>query len=152
MEAELIELLRFADEAIGRYITLYLTAAAALTVLVMTEGYKKNFKPIGKVILMVCLGAVAFSNHANLVYYHQIYNSIVDILQFPLDWEGSPEHPWYCLLGAKEGALQHKPVYFVHLGHAMGGIVMGSLIWWKEIQGVRDSIAIKLKNRRSRRS
>ena len=152
MEAELIELLRFSDEAIGRYITFYLTGAAALTVLVMTEGYKRNFKFLGKFILMVCLGAVAYNNWVNLIYYHQIYNSVVDILQFPIDWEGSPEHPWYWLLGATNGALQHKPVLLAHIGHLMGGIAMGSLIWWQEIQGLRNRIRIGLKNRRSRRS
>lgn len=151
MEAELIELLRFADEAIGRYITFYLTGAAALTVLVMTEGYKRNFKSLGKIILMVCLGAVAYNNWANLVYYHQIYNSVVDILQFPAEWEGSPEHPWYWLLGATEGALQHKPVIRAHIGHVMGGIAMASLIWWQEIQGVRNKIRIAILNRKARR-
>ena len=151
MEAELIELLKFADEAIGRYITFYLTAAAALTVFVMTEGYKRNFKPIGKIILMVCLGVVAYSNWANLVYYHQIYNATVDAIHA---WSAAPLRylgDAIMALTGKDGALQHKPVLYVHLGHAMGGVVMASLIWWQESQGVRNRVMIGLKHRRARR-
>lgn len=152
MEAELIELLRFSDEAIGRYITFYLTGAAALTVLVMTEGYKKNFKPLGKIILMVCLGAVAYNNWANLVYYHQIYNATVDAIHAFAGGFLSQDSASMMELAGKDGALQHKPIILSHIGHIMGGIAMGSLIWWQEIQGVRDKIRIAMVNRKARRS
>ncbi len=127
MEAELIQLLTFADEAIGRYITFYMTGIAALAILVMTEGYKIRFKSFGKAVLSIALAGLAFGDWHTLVYYHQIYNQTVIALQ------GSVvglDH----LFGPDNGALQPKPMWIVHSGHIMGGVIGLSLIWWIELQ------------------
>jgi hypothetical protein len=127
MEAELIQLLKFADEAIGRYITFYMTGIGALAILVMTEGYKKRFKIFGKVILSFALAGLAFGDWHTLVYYHQIYNHTVMALQGSVT---GLDH----LFGAVGGALQPKPMWHVHGGHAMGAVIGLSLVWWIELQ------------------
>jgi len=104
MEAELIQLLTFADEAIGRYITFYMTGIGALAILVMTEGYKNRFKGFGKAVLSIALAGIAFGDWHTLVYYHQIYNQTVIALQ------GSVvglDH----LFGPDNGALQPKSMW-----------------------------------------
>lgn len=127
MEAELIQLLTFADEAIGRYITFYMTGVAALAVLVMTEGYKKKFKPIGKVLLSFALAGLAYGDWQTLVYYHQIYNETIIALQNSVP---QLDH----LFGPDNGALQPKDMWNVHGGHIAGGIIGISLVWWIEFQ------------------
>ena len=127
MEAELIQLLTFADEAIGRYITFYMTGMAALAILVMSEGYKNKFKPIGKAILSLALVGLAFGDWHTLVYYHQIYNETVIALQNSvLDMDH--------LFGPDNVALQPKNMWHVHGGHIMGGVIGLSLVWWIEVQ------------------
>lgn len=141
MEAELIQLLTFADEAIGRYITLYMTGIAALAVLVMTEGYKNRFKSFGKAILSIALLGIAFGDWHTLVYYHQIYNQTVIALQ------GSVvglDH----LFGPDNGALQPKEMWHVHGGHMMGGVIGMSLVWWIEVQAWNKARKIRSKNKR----
>lgn len=145
MEVDLIELLKFADEAIGRYITFYLTGAAAIAALVMSDGYRRNFKKLGKIILTICLAVVAYHNWSTLVYYHTIYNATVDSLSMYKDAHA-------ILFGAEGGVLTHKPIRFVHLGHIMGGLVMLSLIWWIEVQGTfRTKLLNKWRLLKSRR-
>ena len=127
MNADLIALLTFADEAIGRYITFYMTGMAALAVLVMTEGYKNKFKPIGKILLSIALAGLAYGDWHTLVYYHLIYNETVIALQnavVDLDHLFGPDH----------GALQPKNLWHVHSGHIMGAIIGISLVWWMEFQ------------------
>jgi hypothetical protein len=143
MEAELIQLLKFADEAIGRYITFYMTGIAALAILVMTEGYKKRFKNLGKIILSFALAGLAFGDWHTLVYYHEIYNATVIALQGSMGAMASGlDH----LFGPENGALQPKQMWHVHGGHAMGAVVGLSLVWWIEIQ---SSVRIWLTNRTS---
>lgn len=127
MDAELIQLLKFADEAIGRYITFYMTGMGALAILVMTEGYKNKFKPIGKFILSLALAGLAIGDWHTLVYYHLIYNETVIALQNSVV---SIDH----LFGPENGALQPKNLWHVHGGHIMGGIIALSLVWWIEVQ------------------
>ncbi|RKZ88309.1 MAG: hypothetical protein DRQ39_02715 [Gammaproteobacteria bacterium] len=141
MEAELIQLLTFADESIGRYITFYMTGIAALAVLVMTEGYKNRFKGFGKAILSIALLGIAFGDWHTLVYYHQIYNQTVIALQ------GSVvglDH----LFGPDNGALQPKEMWHVHGGHIMGGVIGMSLVWWIEVQAWNKARKIRSKNKR----
>jgi len=127
MEAELIQLLTFADEAIGRYITFYMTGMAALAVLVMTEGYKNKFKPVGKILLSLALAGLAYGDWQTLVYYHLIYNETVIALQNSVV---NMDH----LFGPDNGALQPKNLWNVHGGHIMGGLIGISLVWWIEFQ------------------
>jgi hypothetical protein len=141
MEAELIQLLTFADEAIGRYITFYMTAMAALAILVMTEGYKNKFGRIGKIVLSFALAGLAFGDWSTLVYYHQIYNETVIALQHSVI---DMDH----LFGPDNGALQPKNLWNVHSGHAMGGLIGLSLVWWLEVQ---SWYTIWKQNRASRR-
>lgn len=148
MEAELIQLLKFADESIGRYITFYMTGVAALAILVMTEGYKKNFRNLGKFILSAALAGLAFGDWWTLVYYHQIYNDTVLALQ---QYMGAETGGLDYLFGPENGSLQPKPMWTVHGGHAMGGIIGLSLVWWIEVQStVRNRLlnrANKLRHR-----
>ncbi|GAF80418.1 unnamed protein product, partial [marine sediment metagenome] len=109
MEAELIQLLTFADEAIGRYITFYMTGMAALAILVMTDGYKKRFKALGKIVLSFALVGLAFGDWNILVYYQEIYNATIAELQL----SGN-------LPDSIDGALKPKPMWNVHGGHVMG--------------------------------
>jgi len=141
MEAELIQLLTFADESIGRYITFYMTAMAALAILVMTEGYKNKFKRIGKIVLSIAMAGLAFDDWSTLVYYHHIYNETVIALQHTVV---NMDH----LFGPDNGALQPKSMWHVHGGHIMGGVLGMSLIWWIEIQ---SKFTIWKQNRASRR-
>ena len=127
MEAELIQLLTFADEAIGRYITFYMTGMAALAVLVMTEGYKRKFKPVGKVLLSLALAGLAYGDWHTLVYYHLIYNETVIALQNAVV---DIDH----LFGPENGALQPKNLWNVHGGHIAGAVIGISLVWWIEFQ------------------
>lgn len=148
MEAELIQLLKFADEAIGRYITFYMTGIAALAILVMSEGYKKRFKVLGKVILSLALAGLAFGDWHTLVYYHQIYNQTVIALQ---SYMGAATGGLDYLFGPENGALQPKQMWHVHGGHAMGAIVGLSLVWWVEIQTTVRTRLINRANKLKRR-
>lgn len=141
MEAELIQLLTFADEAIGRYITFYMTGMAALAILVMTEGYKNKFKPFGKAILSVALAGLAFGDWHTLVYYHQIYNETVVALQQTIT---GIDH----LFGSRDGALQPKDMWHVHGGHIMGAVIGLSLVWWIEFQTWNHTRKINRQNKR----
>lgn len=141
MEAELIQLLTFADEAIGRYVTFYMTGMAALAILVMTEGYKNKFRPIGKAILSVAMAGLAFSDWDTLVYYHLIYNETVIALQNSVV---DMDH----LFGPDNGALQPKNLWHAHGGHIMGGIMGISLIWWIEAQSWYHTHKINRQNKR----
>ena len=127
MEAELIQLLTFADEAIGRYITFYMTGMAALAILVMTDGYKNKFKKIGKIILSITFAGLALGEWSTLMYYHEIYNQTTLALQNSV---AELDH----LFGPDNGALQPKIMWHVHGTHIMSSIVAISLIWWIEIQ------------------
>jgi hypothetical protein len=140
MEAELIQLLTFADEAIGRYITFYMTGIAALAILVMTEGYKNRFKGFGKVILSFALAGLAFGDWHTLVYYHQIYNETVIALQYSLI---GIDHVF-----GPNGALQPKNMWHVHGGHIMGGIIGLSLVWWIELQTWYNTRKVNRANKR----
>jgi membrane associated rhomboid family serine protease len=141
MEAELIQLLTFADEAIGRYITFYMTGMAALAILVMSEGYKNKFKTLGKVVLSFALMGLAFGDWHTLVYYHQIYNQTVIALQ---DSVVGLDH----LFGPDNGALQPKDMWHVHGGHIMGGVIGLLLVWWLELQTWNKTRKLNRQNRR----
>ena len=125
MEAELIQLLKFADEAIGRYITFYMTGMAALAILVMTESYKRNFKNLGKIILSIALVGLAFGNWYVIVYYQEIFNATIAALKASSN-----------LPDTIDVVLKSKPIWNVHGGQIMGGIIGLSLVWWIEIQTV----------------
>lgn len=128
---DLIQLLKFSDEAIGRYITFFLSGSGALSVLVMTQAYRRNFKKLGKIILTICMLILIYGSWSSLVYYHDIYNATVDALQTYMDGYVGGLAP----LLAENGAISHKPLHYVHVGHVMGAVIIFFLVWWVEIQG-----------------
>ena len=150
MEAELIQLLKFADESIGRYITFYATGMGALAVFVMTEGYKRNFKPIGKIVLSGCLLGLAYGDWSTLVYYHEIYNATVAAIQNAA--VQAVYQPWLLDVVGPEGSLQPKPMWHVHSGHVLGAVIGLSLVWWQDVQTtIRQRVLARIRTWKARR-
>jgi hypothetical protein len=110
-----------------------MTGMAALAILVMTESYKKNFKKLGKIVLSVALLGLAFGNWYVIVYYQEIYNATIAALQASSN-----------LPDTIDAVLKSKPLWNVHGGQIMGGIIGLSLVWWVEVQ---TNIRTRLLNR-----
>jgi len=133
MEAELIqliELLRFAEDNLGRYITLFLTTSVGLAGFTMSETFRTKFKWPGKVVLTLALAAVAWNNLSNLVQYTELYNATVVQLNACCGLDS----PWDKIFGAENGVLRQKPLWHVYVGHMAGSVIVGMLLWWKNFQ------------------
>jgi hypothetical protein len=127
MEAELpqlIELLRFAEENLGRYITLFLTTTVGLAGFTMSETFRTKFTWVGKAILTIALSAVAWNNLSNLVHYTEIFNAAALQLNMCCG-----EGFWSTLFGSTDGVLQQKPLWHVYGGHMAGSVIVLFLLW-----------------------
>ncbi len=127
MEAELpqlIELLRFAEENLGRYITLFLTTTVGLAGFTMSETFRTKFTWIGKAILTIALSAVAWNNLANLVLYTELFNATVEQLNVCCG-----TGIWTTMFGGADGVLHQKPMWHVYGGHMAGSVIVAFLLW-----------------------
>jgi hypothetical protein len=127
---QLVDLLAFAEDNIGRYITFYVTAAGALAALTVTEVFRTKFTWLGKLVLTLALTTVAWNNFHNIVYYHHVYNAAVENLNACC----GVAYPWSELFGTESGVFSKKPLWHVYVGHFAADLIVTMLIWWKNIQ------------------
>ena len=121
---QLIELLRFAEENLGRYITLFLTTSVGLAGFTMSETFRTKFTWVGKTVLTIALAAVAWNNLSNLLHYTALFNATVVQLN-----ECCGYGVWRELFADKNGVLEQKPMWHVYGGHMAGSVIVVFLLW-----------------------